>query len=236
MYKVISILLGMAVIGSLIWGVTQCSSKIEFKNAIVDIGIEHSKQIKYRIACYDSCVSSKKKTDTIRDTIPKYLGWRYKEKELTPADSQLIYNYFAINAQTGDTLEVFEVTYDDTLYTEDFELYWYAKVVGYMSELGFPGYKIYKEKIIESWIINNPPPPVDPVIEYVYHKGWYITGAVGNDFRKWTSWTSIEGGIGYMTRKGVSFGADYQYLSLPYNDKKVYGSFVKIRLNYFFGK
>ena len=236
MYKIGSIILGIFLIGSLIWGVTECSSKKEFKQVIVDIGIEHSKQIDYQNARYDSCVAAKKKTDTIRDSIPVYLGWKYLEKELTPADSQRIYNYFAINAQTGDTMDIFEVTYEDTLYTLDFELYWYAKVVGYLQELTFPGYKIYEEKIIESYVINNPPPPVDPVIEYIYRKGWYITGAAGNDFTKWTSWTSIEVGVGYMTPKGISFGIDYQHLSLPYNDKKVYGSFGKIRMNYFFGK
>jgi hypothetical protein len=234
--KIIKAILLVALIGLSIWGITECSAKKNLKELIVEINKENNRQIKYHNAKYDSCVRAKEKIDTIYDTITKYTGIKYISKDLTAQDSQKIFNYFAIHSQSGDTIDIYEVVYYDTLKTPDFELFWYVKVMGHLQEISFPEYTIYKEKIIKQWVINNPPPPVDPVIEYKYRKGWYLAGSVGNQLKSWTSWSKIRFGTGYMTRKGIAFGTSYEYFSYDTPEKVFNGNFINVDFTYFFGK
>jgi hypothetical protein len=186
----------------------------------------------YLISKYDSCLLSKSTIDTIRDTIFKYLGYKYIKKELTAVDSIKIHEYFLLSDDGTDTVDIYEKEYDGILESEDFELVWYARVFGELEELSFPHYRVYKEKIIENWVINNPAPPSEEKIEYKYRRGIYLEGSLGNSMESWKSWESIDGGIGYLTRRGISFGINYEYFVF----KDIRGQFLRLRLRYYLGK
>lgn len=235
MIKVISTIAAVLIIASLIWGGVQYSAKRELRKTIAELNTTHQREVDYLNAKFDSCLLSKSKTDTIWDTVSKYLGWKYKEKDLTAEDSLKIYEYILVNTNTGDTNDIFLVGYADTLKTEDFELYWYAKVFGHIEELGFPGYKLYTEKIVENWVINHPPPPIDPVVKYKFFKGPYVRGAITSTTDKILSVRGGEGTIGWMTRKGVMFGAGYQYLTIPHNGETIKQNLIKAEMIYVFG-
>jgi len=118
---------------------------------------------------------------------------------------------------------------------EDLTINYHVKTYGDLLAFGLDSYMLNVETHHNTAVVNKPAPPSDPIIKYRYRRGFYLTAAAGNDLSKWTSWTSIEGGFGYLTRKGVSFGADYQYLSLPLGGDKIFGRFIKIRFGYYFG-
>lgn len=158
----------------------------------------------------------------------------------TPIDSHLVaeiilgnIEYIAPDVSLPDTFKLYYRTYRDSKELEGITFKYEIKTLGELLDFEILNYSLVGATAYNTAVITKPSEPT-PV--YVYRSGWYLMGAVGNDMQSWTSWTSIEAGIGYMTKKGVSFGCDYQYLSLPYNDENIQGSYIKARIGYFFGK
>lgn len=198
------VLIGVVIAIATLYLSDGCSHKKEIKRFEKDVALLNER--------YINCLNAHKKTDTIRDTV--YLPGQVIEIPVS------IDSHFVVI----DT--VYQRTYEDKTKTKDFEIDWTIVTLGELQKFKINGYKLFKESIIETVTIIEP----KEVLVTKYRSGWYITGAIGNDFSSWSSWVSIEGGLGYTTKKGVGFGVDYQYGRV--NDD--FFRLGKVRLNYQF--
>ena len=226
------LLAGMLVSGS--WGVFQCSSnnkevaKLEKRIEKKDLQLEQLEQ--FYLAWLDSCDNA----IILNDSIVYIERWYPGETVQVPVAVDSVKVAEIINEKGKESLFIknYRAKYD----FNDLTINYHVKTYGDLLAFGLDSYKLNVETHHNTAVINKPAHPSDPQIEYRYRRGFYLTAAAGNNLSQLTSWTSLEGGIGYMTRKGVSFGADYQYLSLPNGEDKIYGHFAKIRFSYFFGR
>jgi len=208
------ILLGAAVA---LW-LSDCSAKRKLEEKIEGKQTEIQELHTYYIAYLDSCKAAK----VVKDSIVVVERWYPGKVIEIPAavDSVKVYQTIA---------ETYKREYKGRIEFENLTAYYRAKTTGTLDQLEITSYAVTSEDHYSTAVITAPPPPQKPVVEYRYRRGWYLSAAAGNDLKSWTSWTSLEIGAGWMTRKGVAFGVDYQYLhDRPY-------SLVKIRASYFFG-
>ena len=234
MYKIVSIVLIMLLAASTTMWLTTCSDKKELKKVIESKDIKIAELHTFYLAWLDSCEQAYVQVDSIVYQDRWLPGKVIKIPQAI--DSTLVYNIVNGQIELPEGGETYIRDYSGSLELEGLTAYYKAKTIGELIGLEITSYKLDEIHHYNTAVITKPPPLVDSELTYIYRKGWYITGAVGNNMQSFTSWTSIEFGFGYMTKKGISFGLDYQYLSLPSNDTKVFGSLAKVRMNYFFGK
>lgn len=234
-YKILSIVLFGLLIASVTLWLSRCNSdrKIiddlqgQLRQQGNDIDSLHS----FYLAWLDSC----EQAHVVDGEVTIVERWYPGKVIRVPAavDSVLIQR--TLNTRE-DADHIFVREYTGRAEFEDLTAYYRAKVAGALTHLEITSYMVNEKHTQSTAVITKPSPPQKPKIEYVYRRGWYVTAAAGNDLSSWRTWNSLEGGIGYMTRKGISFGADYQYYVHPHNDERLKGQFAKIRMSYFFGK
>lgn len=230
MKQIISIGLNALLIVAVIWAVSTCHSEKNFRlEEKAEADSAYNSMERYYTALYDSCVNAKSKVDTIVDTIKGKII--YKPIELTRTDSIKIYT--AIEELTGDTVDIFQVEYSDTIRTDYFSFFWRARVTGWIDELEFPWFEVYKETIIKEWVINNPPKPQKPKIVKQYKNGLYLYGEAGNNLKGWTEWNSVGGGMEFIHKRGGLAGIGYErYVTFDGSGNKIRGNFLKIKVGY----
>ena len=206
MEKVIRcILVGVIVVIGTLYMSDGCSHKKEVKRLEGDIVLLNER--------YINCLNAHKETDTIRDTV-------YMPGEVIEVPVAIDSHFVVIDT-------VYERTYEDKTMTKDFEIDWTIVTLGELKRFRVNGYKLFSETIVETITIIE---PGEKVFVSEYRSGWYLTAAIGNNFSSLSSWSSIEGGLGYTTRKGVGFGLDYQYGNVGDNFFRL----GKVRFNYQF--
>ena len=208
--------------------ITKCSENRELQTALVEEKLKGEQQHDFYMAWLDSCENAKIVKDSIVYVDRWYPG---KTIEVPQAvDSILVAN---IINQQNEEQELYIKNYRGKRELKDMTLNYHIKTFGDLLAFDIESYKLNIEQHHSTAVITKPSPPN---VVYKYRRGWYLTGAAGNNLQEWTGWNSIEGGIGYMTRKGIAFGADYQYYSLVVDGVKHKDHFGKFRLTYFFGK
>lgn len=217
-YKLSSGLLFALLIAAITLWLGKCSSEKALKTEIEKQKNKTEQLHEFYLAWIDSCKNAK----IVKDKIVYVDRWHEGETVKIPAAVDSVEIAKAISEK------LYIKNYRGKKEFDDLTLNWHIKTYGELLGFNIESYKLNVEQHHSTAVITKPAPPQDPIIEYKYRRGWYLTGAVGNGMESWTEWKSIEGGIGYMTRKGVSFGVDYQNFDG--------GEFVKVRLSYYFGK
>jgi len=143
------------------------------------------------------------KYDTVK--IPYYIT----KTKFRSVDSVLVYSIYAkrIEDFTGefvfDTVGVYTRTYKDTLETKDFKLPYEATVEGYLKSLQFGNYDLYTKTETIQHIVE-----VEKIKE-IRRNHLYGYLMAGNDLQKWTSWTSIDVGLMFQSRRGWGLSLGY---------------------------
>jgi len=156
---------------------------------------------------YNNLANAKSETIIKYDTvkIPYYIT----KTKFHAVDSVLVYKIFdqRVSDFTGqfvfDTVEVYSRTYEDTLTTPDFKLPYKLTVEGYLKSIQFANYELYTKSETIQHIVE-----VEKIKE-IKKNHLYGYLMAGNDLQKWTSWTAIDVGLMFQSRRGWGLSLGY---------------------------
>jgi len=143
------------------------------------------------------------KYDTVK--IPYYIT----KTKFHAVDSVKVYSIYAkrVDDFMGDfdfdTIPIYTRTYEDTLTTPDFKLPYKLTVEGYLKSIQFANYELYTKSETIQHIVE-----VEKIKE-IRRNHLYGYLMAGNDLQKWTSWTAIDVGLMFQSRRGWGLSLGY---------------------------